>query len=580
MRTDQLIAQAAKQAAANSAAQRPGNSPSRVELAAAEMMSVPLAPRVDGADAPLEPGQNPNVVQGERSAQQAAPRTLASMSERPGSAAPSQPAMKSEPAQTHRPAAEAAAKAASAAPTLDGGSPNESAGPVTHSNWHESVPVGNRKVATKGLIFIFGFLGLFFAWAVLFPISSAVVASGNIVSAGANKLIQHPSGGVVRQIKVLDGQSVEAGDVILLLDPSAARAEFSRLSARQRLLEAQRTRLDSEQGENAFDNKIAVSGVSLRGTQVAGSAQQTEAEADAADLMSEQRREFEAGRKRLKSEIDAATSQIESLKDERSGSEAQLAGARKLLAFTNAEIGKVEPLVNEGYLPKTRLWDLEKKRLEQVTSVTNLESNIDSTGQKVSEAEARLAQLIQADQEKRSEERTRVIAELAEIRDSIAAAKVAMTSTELKAPVAGVLTKMTANTEGGVIKPGDTIAEIVPANSGLVTEFRVPLEKIKAVSVGQTARVVLSAFNRRTYDPIEGEVIYVSADSQMDNVTGESYFLARAKLKADPEKNNGLSEIQAGMTTEVYALSEPRVFLSYVAQPIFDSFSKAFREIN
>ncbi len=89
----------------------------------------------------------------------------------------------------------------------------------------------------------------------------------------------------------------------------------------------------------------------------------------------------------------------------------------------------------------------------------------------------------------------------------------------------------------------------------------------------------MSTFNRRLYDPIDGVVSYVSADSLLDQQTGETYFLARAKLTPNPEKRTGVDEVSAGMATEIYVLAEPRVFASYVLQPLIDSFNRAFREI-
>ncbi|MEE9313267.1 MAG: HlyD family type I secretion periplasmic adaptor subunit [Rhizobiaceae bacterium] len=449
--------------------------------------------------------------------------------------------------------------------------------PVDRTNWQDEVPLDNKKVVKKGLLFVFGFLGLFLLWAILFPISSAVVSAGKMVSAGANKLIQHPAGGVVRQILVREGEQVEKNQVVVVLDPSVSQAELSRLTARHTLLNALQTRLNSEQGENGFSAVENSSGLQLRGAQ---DSETQSISAGAKRILEEQRKEYNAGRKRLNAQLDAATSLVESLKDQRLGLQARLAGAQQLLNYSEMELQKIRPLVRDGYLPKARLWDVDKKRLEQVTSVGNFEAEIDATSQRVSEAEAQISQLTEADQEQRSEELTKVMGELAEIRDQIKAARTAVDSTELRAPVAGTLTKMTANTMGGVIVPGAVVAEVVPKNSGLVTEFRVALEKIQAVKVGQKARVVITAFNRRTYDPIEAEVIYVSADQEVDPMTGDTYFLARARLNDNTEKNNGLAEIQAGMQTEVFALAEPRVFMSYLMQPIYDSFSKAFRETN
>ena len=102
----------------------------------------------------------------------------------------------------------------------------------TAGDWREQVPTGNSSIVRKGLIFVFGFLGLFVIWAFAFPIASAVVANGKIVSSGQNKLIQHPTGGVVRSISVQDGSRVTAGDVLLVLDDSTNRAELPRLTWR------------------------------------------------------------------------------------------------------------------------------------------------------------------------------------------------------------------------------------------------------------------------------------------------------------------------------------------------------------
>ncbi|MEP1209448.1 MAG: HlyD family type I secretion periplasmic adaptor subunit [Rhizobiaceae bacterium] len=480
---------------------------------------------------------------------------------------------------------------------------NESPAEVTAesgTSWQQQVPTDASGIVKKGGIFVFGFLAVFFVWSTLFPIASAVVSSGKIVSAGQNKLIQHPTGGVVQEILVEDGSTVEEGQVLLVLDPSGSQAELTSLVARQNMLSALKSRLEAEASGGNFGNTIAVSGLQLRGAQqdssdgadttadaVAIAAEAAAAAAAAADqtnsqsrVLAEQQIEFDAGRKRLNAELDAATYQIESLKDQRSGLVTRLEGSRQLLEFTEMEIKKTRPLVEDGYLAKSRLWDLDKRRLEQISQIGNLEAEVEATNQKVLEAEAKLAQLSEADREKRSEELTSVITELEQIRDQLGAARSSLNLTELRAPTAGTIVKMAAHTNGGVIKGGEVVAEIVPQDSGLETEFRVSVADVDNVNVGQNARIVITAFNRRTYDPIEGRVSYVSADSSLDEATGETFFLARARMTPNPEKNLGLEEIQAGMATEVFAEATPRVFMSYALQPIFDSMDRSFRETN
>ncbi|EFL88825.1 HlyD family type I secretion periplasmic adaptor subunit [Ahrensia sp. R2A130] len=438
-------------------------------------------------------------------------------------------------------------------------------------DWRKQVPTANGSIVRKGLIFVFGFLGLFVIWAFAFPIASAVVASGKIVSSGQNKLIQHPTGGVVRSISVQDGSQVAKGDVLLVLDDSANRAEFTRLTARHQRLTALKTRLEAENSGGTFQQP-ADTGLALRGTQAASPSGEETA------IFNEQRREFEAGRKRLNAELDAAVALAEAQKEQLVGLQTRIAASRQLLAQTDLEISRLRPLANAGDIAKSRLWEVERRRLEQARDVGDLDSQIASTMQRIAEGEARVEQLAESDNETRSEELTGVLGELREISDQLNAARSAVELTELRSPVDGTVTALIANTIGGVVPAGELVAQIVPTGSELEAEFRVAPTDVNSVNVGQKARIVVTAFNRRTYEPVEGEVTYVSADSQTDASTGETYFLARASLLQDVEKNQGIAQIQPGMQTEVYALKTPRNFVTYAVQPVLDSFSKAFRQ--
>lgn len=455
--------------------------------------------------------------------------------------------------------------------------PQAATATVGPGSWQDQVPTAYGAVVSKGLVYIFGFLGLFALWAVLFPIDSAVVAAGQVISNGQNKLIQHPSGGVVREILVTDGQEVVKGDLLVRLDKSAAQGELTRLLARRETLMAQKSRFDAERNGLATFTMASKPAISLRGGTSISSGIDDETKTV---IFKEQLKEFDAGRKRFAAQINTLKFQVETFRDQKTGMEARLIGGRKLLKLTNRELGKVRPLANAGYLPKARLWELEKTKLEQLTNAENIQSEMDATEQRISEAEAKLAELKQSDREKRSVELSKVVGEMAQISDSIKAAQIAVDLTELRAPVSGTIVKLAANTNGGVMSSGAVMAEIVPIGAGLQTEFRVPQNKAKHVYPGQKTRINITTFNRRTYDPIDGEVTYVSADSLKDETTGEVYFLARAIMKPNAEKNTGIDEVSSGMAAEVYVLAEPRVFASYLLQPIMDSFSRAFRESN
>lgn len=456
------------------------------------------------------------------------------------------------------------------------------------ASWHDNVPTEHKSVVSKGLLFVFGFMLIFGAWSVLSPISSAVVASGKVVSTGKNKLIQHPDGGVVREILVADGSKVQAGDLLLTLDRSAKQAELTRLLARRQTLEARRSRYQAEQRGETLISSSAATGSSesgddtlsnLRGGQSIVDEATVLAQQQANPMLEEQKKEFEAAGKRLAAQLEAITAQIEGFKEQKIGFEARLAGSQRLLALTERELARVRPLANDGFMPKSRMWDLEKTQLEQITAGQNLRSEIEATNQRIAESTSRLAEIQEDDREKRSEEMTKIIGELAEIRDQIPAAQTAVDLLELRAPVSGTIVNLTANTTGGVVPSGQPIAEIVPVDAELEIEFRVPLEKAKQVPMDAQARVSITTFNRRLYDPIDAQVTFVSADSLTDEQTGESYFLARAKLRETPGKKTGFDEVTTGMAAEVYVVSKPRVFATYIMQPLIDSFKRAFREI-
>ena len=249
------------------------------------------------------------------------------------------------------------------------------------------MPTDVGQVSRKGTVFVFGFLGIFLVWATLFPIASAVVSMGKVVSAGQNKLIQHSTGGVIQEIRVGDGAYVEKGEVLLVLDSAGNQAELTRLSARKSILSALKTRLEAEARGGDFNGNVTVSDLGLQGAQDVAANEAGRAESAASRVLAEQQIEFDAGRKRLNAELDAAKYQIESLKDQRSGLLTRLEGTRHLLEFTEMEIKKTRPLVEDGYLAKSRLWDLDKKRLEQISDqLEAVQSSINLTELRALEA--------------------------------------------------------------------------------------------------------------------------------------------------------------------------------------------------
>ena len=194
--------------------------------------------------------------------------------------------------------------------------------------------------------------------------------------------------------------------------------------------------------------------------------------------------------------------------------------------------------------------------------------------------EARL-KILQLDKKQREE----IVAELRDVQSRIfdlaerlSAARNVLEHIDIRAPVDGVVVNMTVHTVGGVIRPGDTLLEIVPGADKLIVEARVRPVDIDSLSVGLNASVVFTAFKQRSTPSVIGRVSYVSADGLVDSKTGENFYLARVEVPDDQLELLADKKLQPGMPAEVIIKTGDRSALQYLVQPVLDSMNRAWRE--
>jgi len=446
------------------------------------------------------------------------------------------------------------------------------------TSWKDIIPTETQLISRVGILSVGGFILLFVLWSIFIPLSGAVVANGSIISAGQNKLIQHPAGGTVVAIYAFDGQSVQAGEPIITLDPIVDQAELDRLRGQRFLARAIEARLLAQlSGKSTirFPPEFDISNsLGLRGRIGTVPVKRYLL----ARLVQGQKDEFTAAQKRLDQEIAGLQQQSEALKEKNRGLRARLESLSAQVEILENQVQRIRPLVAEGYVARNRANEVERQLLEIIGDVADTSGEIASTKHRIAEIQNRIAQTQAASQEKISEELTRARAEIVTYDNQIKAAENIVDRREIIAPVSGTITNSKIHTIGGVVRPGDIVAEVVPASEGLVVEARIMPQDIDYVRNGQTAEIVITAFNRRLYDPIQTIVDYVAADAQIDERTGESYFVVRLKLSGTSSNDNRISDLRAGMQSEVYISTEKRSFLNYLLKPVSDSFRRAFRE--
>ncbi|WP_024510510.1 HlyD family type I secretion periplasmic adaptor subunit [Bradyrhizobium sp. ARR65] len=404
-------------------------------------------------------------------------------------------------------------------------------------------------------------------WAATTQLSGAVIGQGVVVVDSSVKKVQHPTGGIVGELRVREGDRVNAGDVLIRLDETQTLANativtkgLDELLARQARLEAERDGAD----------QIAFSRALLDRTK------DTNSEAGRAiaaeNKLFDLRRQARSGQKAQLKERSAQ------LQEEIKGYSGQLDAKQREVDLIHQELEGVRSLWQKNLVPITRLTSLERDTARLEGERSQLSGMIAQAKGKIAEIEL---QIIQIDQDLRTEVGKDLIetrSKLSELAERKTAAVDQLNRIEIRAPQSGRVHELSVHTVGGVIAPGEQIMLIVPDADALAVEVKIAPRDIDQVYVGQVATMRFSAFNQKTTPEIDGEISVVSADITQDQKTGMSYYTARALLKPEEVAKLGSAKLVPGMPVEVFMKTSGRTALSYLLKPLLDQAEHAFKE--
>ena len=406
------------------------------------------------------------------------------------------------------------------------------------------------------LLMLGGFLG-FLGWAALAPLDKGVAVSGKVMVSGHRKVVQHPSGGIVERIDVRDGDKVAAGQVLIRLK------ETPLLGQAQSLRSQFYGSLASEARLNAERDGVASVSFPVELTALA-------AEPEVASSLALQRQLFDSRRQALLLDQQGIDESI-------AGAEAQLRGVRdsqasKVLqrAALAEQLQGLRELAREGYIPRNRLLDSERVYAQVLGSISEDYGRIGQLQRQVLEMRLKIRQLAEEYQKEVRTQLADTRVRTEDLRNRLASAEFELANSQLRAPVAGIVVGLDVFTEGGVIKPGQALMEIVPQGEPLLVEARVPVELADKVHAGLPVELMFSAFSQSTTPRVAGEVTLVSADRQVDERTDEPYYTLRAQVsEAGMAQLAGL-QIRPGMPVEAFVRTGERSMLNYLFKPLLD----------
>ncbi len=422
------------------------------------------------------------------------------------------------------------------------------------------------RLSAKGLaIVLFGLLPIA-AWVAFAPLSSAVIASAFVKVDLNRRPVQHREGGIVREVRVRDGQHVVQGEPLLVLGDIAVDADLNRINFRLVAERAGVARLEAEQSllqAIRFPDDLVES---VRGD--ARLAEQFEKEgalfAARRNALNEQTGLLHEQRARVDQEIEALRAQISS--------------SGESLRLQQAELETNRNLRKDGYVSAARVTQLEATVADYAARIEEHRSELARAQQRVAEINLKINGLEGQYRQAASDQLREGASRVSELEQELRKSADASDRQVIVAPASGEVIDLKYTTPGAVIAPRETIAEVVPLDARLVIEARVRTEDINRVHLGQAADVRFTAFNHRITKLVSANVVYVAGDRLVDPVTNLPYYVALIEVDAASLKAAGDLTLQAGMPAEVYLKGEERTALQYLLEPVTAVIRRAGRE--
>ena len=417
-----------------------------------------------------------------------------------------------------------------------------------------------------GLLILGGAVLAFFLWALLAPLDEGVPAQGVVAVESKRKIVQHLTGGVIKTIHVTEAQHVKAGDPLISLEDTTAKANYDAARQQYFALLAQADRLHAEMTQAA---KITFSPAL---TEVAD-------DPVAADNMTTQQQLFITRRLALKGELEILASSERSQQDQIVALEAQLRGKKEQLHFVEEQLAGTRELAREGYLSRKSRFDEERLAADLSASVLELTSSVARARSMAIEAGQRRGQRLRDFQKEVETQFSDTRRDSMTAAERYRSAKDDFRRTVIRAPVDGYVNGLSALTVGSVVSPAVRLMDIVPKDEALILEVKIEPHVIDRVHAGLKVAISLSVFANDPSLVVDGELESVSPDLVTDaNPNLPPYYLGRVKVTPEGLKILGSRSLQPGMPVQVTIRTGERSLMTYLLKPLMLRLSGTMKE--
>lgn len=427
------------------------------------------------------------------------------------------------------------------------------------SNLHTN----DRSVRNIGAAIVFATFGIFGVWAFFAPMDSSALAQGTVVVKSHRKTVQHLDGGIVAQILVKDGDLVQEGQPLLILDDAQIKAQLGMAHSQNIVLAAQVARLKAERDklkQVAYPDLLSDT-----------------SDPKVAEVRLAENNIFMSRKNAHDGQIAVLNERISQIASKIKGLQGQVDSKKQLTSSFAEEIRDLKELLKEGFTDKLRLRELERNYASQSGEIAQFNAEIASNQMLISETRLQILLEEKHFHEEVTNRLSEAQAQLNDAEERVAANQDKLDRIVIKAPASGMVLGLVVHNENSVVLPGHPILEIVPQDAELVVDAQVSPMDIDRVTVGLQAEVRFSAFKQSKTPKMTGKVIHLSADRLADE-KGNSYYQARIELTPESRKDLGDLKLLPGMPAEVLINTGERTLIEYLAQPATDFFARSFIE--
>jgi HlyD family secretion protein len=418
---------------------------------------------------------------------------------------------------------------------------------------------------------VFGFLsvlvmgGVVGGWATFSELNGAVIAPATIMVESYSKKVQHKEGGIVGDIRVKDGDRVEIGQALVILDNTETKSELAIIDSLLDEALAKRARLEAQR-----DRASAI----IFPAEVIERAK----EPGVAAIMAGQAKLFNARLQAIIGKKEQLNQQIGQLTEQIGGLESQKIAKEKQLVLISAELTDLKDLQSKGLVPVSRVLAMDRETARLDGERGELVASKASAEARIAEVKVQILQIDEEDLSQTLTDLREIEGKVAELKERKLAIASRLERMVIKSPITGDVYQLAVHTIGGVIGPGEPIMLIVPEADELILQAQVRPQDIDQVRPGQIAHIRFPAFNSRLTPEVAAEVTQISADTSRTDASSPPFYSVRLMISAKELDKLGTNKLKPGMPAEAFIQTEAQTPLTYFLKPLTDQFAHALRE--